>query len=61
MRVNFNVVSLFYLNKVSVYAHVALNVYIKDLKPKCVIDVWFLFDYTVCVDMNPSCSGVSKQ
>ena len=44
------------------YAHVALlNVYIKDLKPKCLINVWFLFDYTVCVDMNPSCSGVSKR
>ena len=44
--VNFNLVSLFYMNKVSVYAHVTLNVYIKDLKPKCLIDVSeFLYLY----------------
>ena len=61
MCVNFNLVSLFYLNKVSVYAHIALKKYIRDLKPKGLIDVWFLFDYTVCVDMNPLCCGVSKQ
>ena len=54
MCVNFNLVSVFYLYKVYAYEHIALNVYIKDLKPKCLIDMWFLFDHTVYVDMNPS-------
>ena len=53
----FNLVSLFYLYKVTVYAHVALNVYIKDLKPKCLdchLNVVGRFEFSMILRAMPS-------